>query len=194
MQTLPELAGKASYDEAQHRQLRGLVHALQRPEYAALPWVFFVDDDSWVNTRELPSLLHGWNVDAPFVLGHMWNRPNWDPQHTWPSGGAGMLLTRAAARLYADNLYTPACPFDYSNDITLGRCAWSLKIALVHSLLFDPGNPDSEHLRETSTFRRFNDNGGIRSVVVVHRTSPDHMLELQAIVDAEAAGAEAPPS
>jgi hypothetical protein len=179
MITLPELAGRETYDDAQHRSLRGLAHALKNPDFVTFPWVLLVDDDSWVNTRELSSFLHGWNPVAPFLCGHIWNHPSGE-KHTWPSGGAGMLLTRAAANLLAESLYTPACPFLGFNDVTIGRCLWSLGIALTHSALF---HPEADHLNEGSSFRKFNDDGSIRSSLVIHRATPGRMVEFQQVVD-----------
>jgi hypothetical protein len=175
MQTLPELAGRKNYDDAQHRQLHGLKHALSNQSLAALPWVFLADDDSWVNTRELPSFLHGWNPDAPILFGFIATQVANEPGRVWPAAGAGILLTRVAARLLADALYTPACPFEVFNDFTIGRCSWALGIAMVHSPLFV--NEAGAIFDSIVAF------GRMRSELVVHRATPARMHDLQGMVD-----------
>ena len=175
MQTLPELAGKNNYFDAQHRQLHGLVYALQNSTLAQLPWVLLVDDDSWVNIRELPSFLHGWNPDAPLLFAFIATQVANEPNRVWPAGGAGMLLTREAARRLSEALYTPACPFEHFNDMTIGRCAWAIGIALVHSPLFVP--------EAETIFNSITAYGKMRSEVSIHRVTPARMAELQAMVD-----------
>ena len=91
-----------------------------------------------------------------------------------------MLLTRAAANLIAEAVYSPACPFFSYNDVTIGRCAWAVGVALAHSPLFDP---EAAHILEGSTFRIFDHDGGVRSALVIHRSTPARMAELQAMVD-----------
>ena len=91
-----------------------------------------------------------------------------------------MLLTRAAANLLAESLYTPTCPFLGFNDVTIGHCLWSLGIAPTHSALF---HPEADHLNEGLNFRKFNDDGSIRSSLVIHRATPDRMVEFQRLVD-----------
>jgi hypothetical protein len=69
MVTLPELEGKEGYGDAQHRTLRGLIHAMSLPAAglqhaegdalsaepgaapAPAPWVLMVDDDTFVSVH-----------------------------------------------------------------------------------------------------------------------------------------------
>ncbi len=46
METLPELEGKGTYEDAQHRTLRGLQYAVKQPKWANISWIFMVDDDT----------------------------------------------------------------------------------------------------------------------------------------------------
>jgi hypothetical protein len=178
MITLPELSGKEAYFDAQHRTLKGLIHATTLPIFPEVGWVFMVDDDTWVNTRELNSLIFGWDVNIPIMFGFIWNGPRWSL--SYPSGGAGMLVTRSAAKLLAENLYTPSCPLIEYNDVTLGACAWKLGIAVVHSPLFDPEG--DQLLHNESLFVKFESEGHLRSMVAIHRASPPLMDKLENIV------------
>lgn len=181
MITLPELVGKSSYNDAQHRQLKGLIHSLSLPENSRFPWVFLVDDDTWINTRELSNFLYGWNPDVPMLFGHIHKNAGWSyDKRTWPSGGAGMLLSRAAADLLVSTLYTPECPFDRLNDLTIGYCAWRVGIALSHSPLF---NPTAEHFIRGP--RSHCDDNNLKSEISVHSATPSLMIEIDALFESK---------
>ena len=119
MITLDMLNGKIKKEDAPHRTLQGLKYAINNPMYHNYSWIFMVDDDTWVNIYELPSLLMGWDIRVPFLMSFIWHFPGND--RTWPSG-ASMLVTRAAAIKLAENIYTETCPFDTHNDITIVYC------------------------------------------------------------------------
>lgn len=185
MVTLPDLENQRTKADAPHRTLKGLQYVVQNPDiYGKYAWIFMVDDDTWVNIYELPSLLFGWDVRAPFMLSFIWNNPIFATERprTWPSGGAGMLVTRAAAEILAKNLYTEVCPFDTENDRTIGHCAWRTGIALVHSPLFDP---ESLHAlsAEAAYYRAYGNDGDIRSLITMHRAEPEYMREWHGIVE-----------
>jgi hypothetical protein len=177
MISLPELEGKSSYNVAQHRQLKGLIHALSLPENGNFSWIFLVDDDTWINTRELSIFLYGWNPDVPILFGHIYKNALFSKEkRTWPSGGAGMLLSRAAAVLLASSLYTSECPFDSLNDLTIGYCSWRVGIALSHSQLF---NPTAEHVIRGPRF--YCDDSNLKSEISVHTATPTLMIELEVL-------------
>lgn len=137
MITLPELAGHPERPHAGHRTLRAIMFAAKDERYSHFPWVFAVDDDTFVNIAQMPSLLSNWDVQAPMLMGYMWQDAPFGPGTTWPAGSA-MLITRSAVKKFADNLYvSPGCEFRLENDLTLGHCAWRTGVALVHSSLFD---------------------------------------------------------
>lgn len=182
MITLPVLAGKGSVTEAPHRTLQGLIYIMNQPQYEKYSWIFMIDDDTWVNTRELSSLLYGWDVRVPMMFGFFWNNPNFLDRRTWPSGGAGMLITRSAARKFATNLYTNLCPFDVENDRTLGNCALQTGIAMVHSPLFDP-EATSTVLCEYSYFNLQHNDGDVRTFIAIHRAIDGRMQLWQETVD-----------
>ena len=102
-----------------------------------------MDDDTYVNVHELPGFLVGWDPRLPLLFGHIWYGPeqrNTD-EGAWPSGGAGIILSRRAAELLAANLYTKLCPFLGLNDVTLGHCATRLGIPMVRARPTTAGPP-----------------------------------------------------
>ena len=177
MTTLPELVGRGERGHAGHRTLRALIFAARDARYEGFAWLFAVDDDTFVNLAAMPALIGGWDVRVPMLLSFIWNSPGFNAGRTWPSGGAGMLMTRAAVRAFAEKLYSPQCPFDGENDLTLGTCAWRLGVALVHSPLFDP---EADSLAEKSTWARDKNDATIRTLVAIHRAGPERMHELHA--------------
>lgn len=179
MTTLPELAGRGERGHAGHRTLRALIFASQDARYSHFAWFFAIDDDTFVNLAALPSLLAGWDVRVPMLLSFIWHSPHFGPGRTWPSGGAGMLMTRSAVRLFADNLYTDRCAFLGENDLTLGACAWRVGVALVQSPLFDP---EADSLAASSTWARDKNDATVRTLVTIHRAGPERMRELFAAV------------
>ena len=55
MITLPELAGHPERPHAGHRTLRAIIFAAKDERYSHFPWVFAIDDDTFVNIAQLPS-------------------------------------------------------------------------------------------------------------------------------------------
>ena len=179
MTTLPELAGHGERGHAGHRTLRAIIFAAQDTRYKDFPWLFAVDDDTFVNLAPMPALLSGWDVRLPMLLSFIWDSPDFNRGRTWPSGGAGMLLTQGAVRIFAEALYSPRCPFDGENDLSLGLCAWQMGVALVHSPLFDP---EADALAAASTWTRNKNDATVRTLITIHRASGGRMQELFAAV------------
>ena len=105
----------------------------------------------------LPGFLIGWDARLPLLFAHIWYGPearNSD-EGAWPSGGAGIILSRRAAELLAANLYTKKCPFLQLNDVTIGHCATVLRIPMIHSPVFDPeGNVMVAETRNVKRLQR----------------------------------------
>jgi hypothetical protein len=133
------LAREANYTGAQHRSLRGLLHAVGAAPAAR--WFWLVDDDTYFDVGQAAALARRVDHRVPAVLGHLFRgmlRFAGVAPMCSVSGGAGMLLSAAAARALAGALYTPTCPFYGLNDLTLSRCAYRLGIPLVHHDGFQP--------------------------------------------------------
>lgn len=131
--TLPELRGKSSYDDAQHRQLRGMKWLrTHKPRLSNKNWFVLVDDDTWINIPALLHFLHHYSPELPVNFGFVWDDV-WELGKSVQSGGAAMVLSRMAFHNLADNLYTDKIPFDKLNDVTLANGCKALGIVLVHS-------------------------------------------------------------
>lgn len=120
-----------SYEGAQHRSLRGLQHILQLAPHAR--WFWMVDDDCFYDVEEAASVVRFINPAIPVIVGYVYRghvRFSAEMRSTI-SGGAGMLLSRAAAQQIGAAIYTPQCPFTGLNDITISRCAYNLNIPMV---------------------------------------------------------------
>ena len=104
-------------------------------------WVFYVDDDTFVNVPALMSFLHGIPSHVPMLVSYMWYNPPWpiDRNLSFPSGGAGMLFSRPGLKQLGSVLWTPSCEVpDPVNDVGTGRCCKPANITRVHSLKFVP--------------------------------------------------------
>ena len=142
--TMPILAGKSSYEDAQHRQLRYVADEKLFTAHAGADWILFVDDDSWVDVPNLLNFITQFDPALKLAFGHVWAPGHWRTSDVdFLSGGAGMLLTSAAISAVRTRLYTPLCPFTTANDVTLSNCLWSTRSMLVHSPAFSPMPPDS---------------------------------------------------
>jgi hypothetical protein len=146
---LPSLPGDAyvktkfpnpnNYDAANLRHLLSVQWLGKVNEEALddIDWVFMVDDDTFVNLPMLLSLVRQIPPSLPLVVGHMWDSPPWDNQLkgvAWPSGGAGMLFTKAGFHRLALNLFEPVCDMRRClNDVTIGLCATASKVTKIHS-------------------------------------------------------------
>ena len=133
--TLPEIEGKTSYADAQHRQLRGMQWLLRQGLSSSLRWYILIDDDTWVHSPVLLRLLS--SLESRFdptrekiIVGNRWHSGVFN-------GGAGLVLSSAGFSAIAKSLYTPLCPFDKANDDTISFCVRNLGgFHSIHSSLF----------------------------------------------------------
>ena len=125
--TLPELEGRTTWLDAQHRQLRGMQWLLHEPQTR---WYVLVDDDTWVHVPMLLTYLSLLPHNASLISGYRHESGVFN-------GGAGIVLTQEAFRRIASALYTEECPVEQTNDNTVCHCAERLGgFAFVHSNLF----------------------------------------------------------
>ncbi|KAK9836088.1 hypothetical protein WJX81_000476 [Elliptochloris bilobata] len=135
--TLPELAGRPGYWNAQHRQLRGM--RKQRPELLSKRFFLLADDDTWVNLPLLQTYLAQYDETLPFGRGWMWDRTHNETLEFF-SGGAGMFFSQAAFGILSRELYGPLCPFVRANNLTLGKCCHATGIVRALSVARDTGD------------------------------------------------------
>lgn len=151
---LPSLPGDAyvktkfpnpnNYDRANLRHLLSMQWLGKVKEGALddIDWVFMVDDDTFVNLPMLLLLVRQIPPSLPLLVGHMWDSPSWDiglKGVAWPSGGAGMLFTKAGFQRLAFNLFEPVCDMRRClNDVTIGLCATASRVTKIHSDKFQP--------------------------------------------------------
>ena len=140
--TLSSLEGRPTWNDAQHRQLLGGQYLIEKNLIPGdIKWVFFIDDDTWVNGYALRGFLNAFKpLPASFVCGHHWE------SNYMLNGGAGILMGRGVFDTVVPRLYTPECPFQGTNDNTLTICVRTIPNAtILHSRLFSfyPAHIDS---------------------------------------------------
>lgn len=135
MMTLPEIENKKDYNDAQHRQLQGMLWMRQkRPDLLEKKWFIFADDDTWMNVPVLLNYLYVFNENLPMAIGFVWDRV-WNRDWATISGGSGFALSREAFHIVSAAIYgpQPLCEFQSLNDITLSRCMHANQVLMIHS-------------------------------------------------------------
>ena len=168
--TTPALSGRDSYWDAQARHFEGVrllyetsrrsasTDTLSSSSYPA--WTVLVDDDSYVNRRHLLAYLSRFDPDVPLLVGHclngVWDQPGAltglrggrgrREQGPLPlrslSGGAGMILSRAALIRFGRELSQGTMPLPslgISNDVHFVGWAQRLQVRVLHSNLLAYG-------------------------------------------------------
>jgi len=128
--------------DKQHRQIWAMKFIYSDDTHAHLrdkKWYFLADDDTWINIPALLDLIKQYDHRCPVTFGYVWSHV-WVEDFDYISGGAGLLMSQRAFSLLTPAFYTDQCPFAHYNDITFGRCAWALRVQIVHhrGFYFDP--------------------------------------------------------
>ena len=180
---VPEVVEPYSIDDPDHNaQISDRVAMQLRDEAVRgdVDWVFFADDDTFVNVPALFSLLRDLQQHSrmvPFVMGNVFDRVTGRFDMTYCLGGAGFVMPLVAARMLAAALYTPVCPFMEFNDDTLGLCAMTLNVTAVHNALFQNG-------MDFSVWRGYFKLGPLKQESVTwHYATDDVARELQTEID-----------
>lgn len=188
--TLPEVQGKSSYDDAQHRQLQFITKYLKSHAlWPSTEWVFMVDDDTFVNIDRLRRFLDRFDARLSLAFGYVFgdgvdisSAVNMRLKFGWFSGGAGMLLSRPVVEYLMDNIYTSKqCPFDWFNDKTVSVCTKTKDDAIhVHSSQFNAWKNVGTSV-ELQYFNKLN-LPSLRDVITAHYSTD--MLSAYACLDA----------
>jgi hypothetical protein len=153
--TLPELRGKTSYVDAQHRQLRMIKHIIEENPHLLvnIRWIALIDDDTWLNVNQTLLVLSLLDWYKPIAVGHILTEQESDQDLLYLSGGAGIFLSRPAFSVISSKLYN-SCPFCRYNDLTIGVCLAMSGIERVHVpsfLAFRPANLTIEVLANVAS-------------------------------------------
>jgi hypothetical protein len=131
-------SGKVAANLRHLRSICWLAHEDSRV-LNSFDWVFYADDDTFVNVPLLLSFLQGIPAHLPLLFSHIHsNRTNRGATDlAFPSGGSGMLFTQPAVQQLGSVLSSPLCEVRKAvNDVTIGRCSKPANITRVHSTKF----------------------------------------------------------
>uniref|UniRef100_A0A7E4VKR1 N-acetylgalactosaminide beta-1,3-galactosyltransferase n=1 Tax=Panagrellus redivivus TaxID=6233 RepID=A0A7E4VKR1_PANRE len=121
-----------------------LKHALEHTDQSAdIGWIIIADDDTLLSIPRLYRLLNCLPKQRKLILGERYGygfSTDGLGGYDYPTGGAGMIFSRAAARQIVASCQ---CPNDDSpDDMILGACARRLAIPVIHSSAFHQAQPD----------------------------------------------------
>ena len=141
--TLPQLERKASYLDAQHRQLqimKYIIGGCERNDASSclltdIRWIGLIDDDTWLNVEKTLSILSVFDWKRSIAIGHILTEQEDDRDLLYVAGGGGIFLTQLAFVDIATNLYQ-SCPFCKYNDVTIGACAAISNVQRLHIPMF----------------------------------------------------------
>ena len=138
--TLPEIANKTGFADAQWRQLHGMRWLRTgRSDLLSKKWFFLVDDDTWVNVPLLTQYTSKFPSALPLSFSHIYLM--YSNQAVY-NGGAGMLFTSKAFHMLAAAVLTERCPNTevdtnfMNNDNILAACAHRVGVLKVSSSKF----------------------------------------------------------
>nr|XP_040038256.1 beta-1,3-glucosyltransferase [Gasterosteus aculeatus aculeatus] len=118
-------------------------------------WLLVVDDDTLISLPRLRRLLRCYDPKEAVSLGERYGYSLHLNGYSYTTGGAGMVLSRAAVSLLASS----GCRChddDAPDDMVLGRCLTSLGVPITHSPLFHQARPQdySETLEQAVSFHK----------------------------------------
>ena len=147
--TAPSIEGLGDYGDSGRRQLAYLQHmrTLNDP-LLEKPYVFFADDDTFINADALLKLVSRMNPACPIYIGHVFSS-QWIAGLDYQSGGAGFLSTRECVDRVLPHVFSNKCPYTGYGDHFFAKCAWREKCQLLHSSEF--------HFMKPPTVRDAND-------------------------------------
>ncbi|CAJ0957015.1 unnamed protein product, partial [Mesorhabditis belari] len=100
-------------------------------------WLIIADDDTLLSVSRLFRLLRCYSASEAIILGERYGfgfSADGTDGYDYPTGGAGMIFSKTAAKSIADSCVCPRA--DSPDDMILGSCARSLGIPIIHSPAF----------------------------------------------------------
>uniref|UniRef100_A0AC35FEI8 Beta-1,3-glucosyltransferase n=1 Tax=Panagrolaimus sp. PS1159 TaxID=55785 RepID=A0AC35FEI8_9BILA len=119
-----------------------LKHALEHDELNEVSWFIIGDDDSIISISRLYKLLNCLPKVSKLIIGERYGYGfTFDGLggYNYPTGGAGMIFSRSAARALISFCDCPAD--DSPDDMIIGMCARRLSIDIIHSAAFHQARP-----------------------------------------------------
>lgn len=104
-------------------------------------WLLIVDDDTLISLPRLRRLLSCYDPKDAVSLGERYGYGLVQNGYSYPTGGAGMVLSRVAV----SEIISSGCrcySLDAPDDMELGMCLKNLNIPVIHSPLFHQARPD----------------------------------------------------
>uniref|UniRef100_A0AAV2JB77 Fringe-like glycosyltransferase domain-containing protein n=1 Tax=Knipowitschia caucasica TaxID=637954 RepID=A0AAV2JB77_KNICA len=143
-------------------------------------WLLIVDDDTLISLPRLRRLLSCYDHKEPVSLGERYGYGLVQSGYSYPTGGAGMVLSRVAVAQIVSSgcsCYT----LDAPDDMELGMCLKTLDIPVTHNPLFHQARPDdyAEALLSSKEAISFHKHWNIDPIAVYNRWLRDPDLRDQ---------------
>lgn len=126
---------ESNYWDAQSRQLEFMRnHPKVKDLGTRTPsWVLLADDDTFIQVDALLDFIARYEPSVPALFGYILSDAH-VLGYDYPCGGAGMLLSAGAYDVLASRLLgeSSQCPLLAFNDLTLGFCAHSQGVPVIH--------------------------------------------------------------
>lgn len=113
-----------------------------------LDWLVIADDDTILSVARLVRLLSCYDPSTPVALGQRYgfNVVSGSHGYDYPTGGAGMILSKALVAKMIDNKGHCECHRpDAPDDMHLGSCFGSLGVSLTHVDQMHQARPEDYH-------------------------------------------------
>jgi len=117
-----------AYEAVYHRVLMIIRDVWQQHAQTNAQWFMRMWDDTFVFPERLAQVAAEYDANTALVVGNFHNVSGM----VWMQGGAGLLFSRRAFQLLAENLSRCPKAVDVQEDVTLTRCLVRLNVALVH--------------------------------------------------------------
>ncbi|KAH7730351.1 Fringe-like family protein [Aphelenchoides avenae] len=117
-------------------------HFLEQQELEHVQWLAIADDDTLLGVTNLRQMLNCLPSSKKLIVGERYGygfTSDGKGGYDYPTGGAGMVFTRAAAAALASLCECPQT--DAPDDMIIGMCARRLGIPIIHSAAFHQAQP-----------------------------------------------------